>query len=150
MLLGIGNIVNNSDQLVFECVDEWYLLYLEPPAAWFTLFHGLFFLLFSVLIWYIFYRLPYNYGLITKQNAKSLRMTHTYKSHVSNNLKESEIMEEFMKVSQQSEYAPVSPLTRKTSLIDLHTHQKSMASPKLMSPRAYTMINGRTTNNTNT
>lgn len=101
MLLGIGNIVDNNDRFAFECLYDWYFLVVANEGVWFNLFHSLFFYVFSIIIWYIFYRLPYNYGLIRKTNTKDLRMTNFYKSHIStnNNLKESEVMEEFMKVS---------------------------------------------------
>lgn len=69
-------------------------------------------------------------------------MTQNYKSRLSTgNLKESEIMEEFIKLSNQSEVAPVSPLfMRKVSVINDST-TKIMTSHKLVSPRANTVIN---------
>ena len=104
MLLGIGNVIDNNERTAFECLHNWYFLVISNPGVWFNLFHSLFFYFFSVLIWYIFYYLPYSYGLIRKMSAKDLRMTHMYKSQVStldniNNLKESEVMEEFMRYS---------------------------------------------------
>jgi hypothetical protein len=101
MLLGIGNIIDSNARTAFECLHGWYFLVLTNSGVWFNLFHCLFFYFFSIIIWYIFYRLPYNYGLIMKMNTKSLRMTNLYKSTTaSNNLKESEVMEEFIKYSQ--------------------------------------------------
>lgn len=116
MLLGIGNIVDNNERFAFECLHDWYFIVVENPGVWFSLFHLLFFYVFSIIIWYIFYRLPYNYGLILKTNTQDLRMTNFYRSHIStNNLKESEVMEEFMKASQGSDLAPMSPtMVRKT------------------------------------
>jgi hypothetical protein len=48
MLLGIGNIIDNSEDGVFDCQDGWYLLYFEAPAVLFILFHGLLFAGFSI------------------------------------------------------------------------------------------------------
>eukprot|EP00347_Sterkiella_histriomuscorum_P021545 403333601 len=151
LLLIIGNVIDNNESEVFTCVDNWYLLYEETPAVIFTLFHSLFFMLFSIQIWYIFYRLPYNHGLIKKLKTENLRMTNNYKSTLTiNPLKESEVVEEFVKATQQSEIAPsISPLFRKTSMVS-DTNTKTLASPKLQN-RAYTMINGKIgKNNTGT
>lgn len=140
MLLGIGNIIDTNEDFIFDCVSTWYLLIIKNEGVWFILFHGLFFYLFSLLIWYIFYRLPDNYGLIRKKDAKDLRMTNFYKSHVSSNLKETEVMEEFMKLSQQSEAPPLSPTKiRKTSAIAT-TDTQVLPSPNQLH-RAQTVIN---------
>lgn len=76
-------------------------------------------------------------------------MTSNFKSTLTiNKLKESEVLEEFVKATQASEITPaMSPLLRKTSMDGNHHMQKSLVSPKLQS-RAQTMINGRMGNNT--
>ena len=132
LLLIIGNVIDKQEDYVdFYCVEDWYLLYFKTPSVIFVLFHNLFFCLFSIQIWYIFYRLPYIHGLIEKPRVENLRMTTNFKSTLSiNKLKESEVLEEFVKGTQASEITPaMSPLLRKTSM-DGHGMQKSLVSPK--------------------
>ncbi|CDW90980.1 UNKNOWN [Stylonychia lemnae] len=146
MLLGIGNVIDSNEHQVFFCVESWYLLYIEAPAVWFILFHMLFFYVFSILIWYIFYQIPNQHGLIKRMYAKDLRMTQNYKSTISTgNLKESEVVEEFMKATQNTEIAPVSPLLRKITVIN-DTSPRFITSPNQYSPKNKTMISKQNIN----
>lgn len=74
ILLYIGNVVDAHNENTFLCVTTWYMISVTKAGSVFLLFHNLFLYLFSILIWYIFYRIPQKYGLLGHSSAKDLVM----------------------------------------------------------------------------
>jgi hypothetical protein len=71
-ILIVGNKIEVNNLI---CYEEVYIFPENNKGAWFLFIWNLYFYSFSMFLWYIFYRLPYEHGLITKLNIKSLRMT---------------------------------------------------------------------------
>lgn len=58
----------------------WYLFTGCTSGAWFLLVEELVFYLFSINIWYIFYKIPDNYGLLLKKVKDTSRFRMTFRN----------------------------------------------------------------------
>jgi hypothetical protein len=65
ILMGIGNVLMERDH-DFICENQTELLSINNAGAAFLLLYTLFMLSFSIMIWFIFYKLPDIYSLIHK------------------------------------------------------------------------------------
>ena len=105
MLLSVGNTFY-KDGKEYLCLYTWYLISQTNSGSWYLLFHEIFYYLFSVLIWYIFYKIPDNHGLIKKLTTKDLYMPLKGTTIV---LNEGEFVDELKKISEEEHvtYTPI-------------------------------------------
>lgn len=78
MFIAIGNTI--YDEQRFHCFYEVYLVSANTSDSVFLLFHSIFIFAFSFLIWYIFYRIPDNYGLLSKRKTAQMRINENFRS----------------------------------------------------------------------
>ena len=76
MILG-GNATPTSE--LFDCQNEVYVVVAcsDSNGAIFLFAQSIILFLFSLLIWYIFYRIPDSFGLLKKRQTKDLIMHKT-------------------------------------------------------------------------
>ena len=77
MLIAIGNALFDDDR-AYKCLFHVYLIVNNAEGAWYLICHSIFVFLFSLLIWFIFYRIPDKYGLLKKKEAQQLLIKSFY------------------------------------------------------------------------
>ena len=77
MLIAIGNSLFDDDTS-YKCLHNVYLIVNDPIGALYLTFHAIFVFMFSVLIWYLFYRIPEKYGLIKRMQTEDLKVKSFY------------------------------------------------------------------------
>ena len=78
MLIAIGNSLF-IDDTSYKCIKSVYLIVNDGLGAAYLLCHSIFVFMFSLLIWYIFYRIPEKYGLLKSAVADRLTV-RSYKA----------------------------------------------------------------------
>jgi hypothetical protein len=75
-MMAIGNALfeDNKD---FVCIEVVEVIPLNNSGATYLLFYTLLMLLFSFMMWCVFYKIPDNYGLIYKARANSVHIRDT-------------------------------------------------------------------------
>lgn len=66
---------DNLEFTHFYCYSTFYLTPADTKGAWFLTIQTLYFFLFSLILWYIFFRIPANNGLVSGLLVKSMNMT---------------------------------------------------------------------------
>ena len=76
MLFLLGKTVITDD--LIKCVNDSYLMVQTELGAVYLLFYSSMILIYSIAMWYIFYKIPYNNGLVAYQRVGQEKITHVY------------------------------------------------------------------------
>ncbi|CDW76323.1 UNKNOWN [Stylonychia lemnae] len=111
ILLFVGNVIHSQGE-IFICTKSWYMMSESPEGSVFILVDYIFLYLFSILIWFIFYRLPDKYGLLGHTQAQDLKMSSSTEGSINTSSKEnkrnnSQVIVDFMRMSQDFDNTPL-------------------------------------------
>eukprot|EP00347_Sterkiella_histriomuscorum_P017622 403348633 len=111
IMLVVGNQIDQKGSETFICMDNWYMMSESVPASIFLLFDNIVLYLITILIWFIFYRLPDYYGLLGSTKASDLVMSKSTKSSGASTTDQirhnSQAIEDFMRMSQNFDTIPI-------------------------------------------
>jgi hypothetical protein len=68
LMMGLGNLLfrENKD---FKCLSESTVVATNTGGAFFLLFYSILLILYSLMLWFIFYKLPADFGLVDDKNV---------------------------------------------------------------------------------
>jgi hypothetical protein len=68
LMMGLGNLLfkENKD---FNCLSESTVVAKNTGGAFYLLFYSILLLLYSLTLWFIFYRIPADFGLVDDKNV---------------------------------------------------------------------------------
>lgn len=72
VFLTTANIMNHTFGEMIFCRLDWYLIPVTNSGSVLMVLHTLYFYAFSILVWYVFYKIPYRHGLIFKRQARTV------------------------------------------------------------------------------
>jgi hypothetical protein len=116
ILLIVGNYMDDIDKYAFDCLYDVFLFAEDNDGVIFSFVHSLYFLTYSIIIWYVFYFCPLRYGLLAKSSAKDFNVDFNRTSYVNKKAGASSLVEDFMRDSQFAEVPTLSPTSTRRKL----------------------------------
>ena len=96
----------------FYCIDEKYVVAgVASGGSVFLIFYNLFFIIFGIIIWVIFFRLPDRYGIINKRRNPAIKFNQSHHNNASVNLYKSTMIrdEEVNEILKDNQIPMLSP-----------------------------------------
>lgn len=100
-LFVLGKTVITDD--LIKCVKDSYLMVQTELGAVYLLFYSSMILLYSIAMWYIFYKIPFNHGLVAFERIGMQKITHVYIQANTEERKIDEQVEDYILAEQEKE-----------------------------------------------